>query len=368
MMNYIVNTTLSLIICSACISCTGERKSEGDLKKAAKIKLATTALYETDPMPRQKTDDAADDPAIWRNPKNQDEVYIIGTDKKGGLAIYNLKGETVNYYEDGKMNNVDVCYEFKLGADTIDIVASSNRTTKGISLYKITSGGILSKIGNDLISKMHGEVYGFCLYVSPKDQKYYAFVNSKNGEVEQWELTDDSGHIVGNIVRRFDLGTQTEGMIADNENQTIFIGEERKGIYKFNAEPDGSIQGEFVNMSSKSENKNIEFDIEGLSIYYLPEGDGYLLASSQGNYSYAVFNRKAPHKYIGNFRVTDGVVDGVEETDGIDIFSFPLNDDFKHGLFVAQDGFNYDGKEYKAQNFKLITWENIARLFNLKMN
>ncbi|MFV0554179.1 MAG: phytase [Mangrovibacterium sp.] len=345
-----------------------ERPSEGDLKKAAKITITTAANLETDAMPQANNVDAADDPAIWLNPADSTEAYIVGTDKKGGLAVYNLQGKTVNYYADGKMNNVDVRYGFVLAGDTIDVVSASNRTTKGISLYKITAGGVLTKIGEDLLTQMEGEVYGYCMYQSPVDGSLYAYVNSKEGEVEQWLLTDNNGSVAGEIVRSFALGTQTEGMVADDANGVIFIGEEAAGIFKFGAEPSDSTEGEMIAKSAHEANDNIEFDIEGLSIYYLPEGKGYLLASSQGNYSYAIFDRTAPHNYIGSFRITDGIVDGVEETDGIDIFSFPLNDTFKHGLFVAQDGFNYDGEEYKAQNFKLVAWENIAKLFDLEIN
>ena len=74
---------------------------------------------------------------------------------------------------------------------------------------------------------------------------------------------------------------------------------------------------------------------------------------------------------MGSFRIADGVVDGAEETDGLEIYSFQLNDDFRHGLLVVQDGFNTDeaGKD-EPQNFKLVAWENVAGLFQkaLRMN
>ncbi|MDX9883609.1 MAG: phytase [Prolixibacteraceae bacterium] len=363
---YISALFLSIVGYAACT-----RMSEGSKKESEKIKLVTMAKYETAPVPQQYKDDAADDPAIWFNVRNPEESRIIGTDKKGGLAVYNLGGEQLFYYPDGQMNNADLRYGFVLGNDTVDVLCASNRSNQGISIYRINSDGSLANITvRTIVSQMQGEVYGLCMYKSPVNNHFYAFVNSKKGEVEQWELFSADTLVDARIVRSFRLNTKVEGMVADDENQTLFIGKEVNGIWTFDAEPDGDENGSQIEKSSEADNENIGFDIEGLAIYYLPDGAGYLLASSQGNYSYAVYERKIPCRYIGSFRITDGVVDGVEETDGIDIFSFPLNGDFKHGLVVVQDGYNYDEKYAKAQNFKLADWENIARLFSpaLQMN
>ncbi len=40
---------------------------------------------------------AADDPAIWKNKAYPSRSTIIATDKKGGIAVYNLKGALVQY-------------------------------------------------------------------------------------------------------------------------------------------------------------------------------------------------------------------------------------------------------------------------------
>ncbi len=316
-------------------------------------------------MPQTNKEDAADDPAIWLNSSNPEQSRIIGTDKKGGLVVYNLQGEQLFYHEDGLMNNVDLRYGFVLGSDTIDLVCASNRSHQNISVYKINKDGSLNDLAaHELISEMEDEIYGFCLFKSPETGKFFAFINSKASEVEQWELMPTNGKIDARLVRQFELSTQVEGMFADDENQVVFIGEEVNGIWKFDAEPDGDIQGTQLPKSTEETNENIRYDIEGLAIYYLPDGNGYLLASSQGNYSYAVFDRKAPHNYLRSFRITDGEIDGAEETDGIEIYSHALNDQFKHGLLVVQDGYNDDGGKAMPQNFKLVDWKDVAKLFS----
>ena len=338
------------------------RPSEGSRKAGLHIENTVVAIVETEPVPQSKNEDSADDPAIWIHPENVEKSVIIGTDKKGGLATYNLEGKQLNYYPYGYMNNCDLRYGFPLGGDSIDILASSNRSSHSVSLFKIAENGVLDSIHTRTItSQMQDEVYGLCMYKSPETGKYFVFMNSKAGEVEQWELFEEDFKVDAKLVRSFNLQTQTEGMVADDEYATIYIGKEVAGIYKFDAEPEGSVQGKPLQLSSQ-ENPNIKYDIEGLAIYNTGYGNGYLIASSQGNYSFAVFERQGENKYLGSFRITDGEIDGVEETDGIEVTNVPLNASYPKGLFVVQDGYNYDDKKLTSQNFKYISWEQVEKL------
>ncbi len=340
-----------------------DRPSEGSKKAGLHIKNVVQAVVETKPVPQGRNDDAADDPAIWINKTNPGESVIVGTDKKGGIATYNLNGKELYYYPVGKINNCDLRYGFQLNDKTIDIVAGSNRTSHSISLFSIHNNGTMDTIHSRTIrSEMEEEVYGLCMYKSRKTGSFFVFVNSKDGDVEQWELLASGEKIDAKLVRTLSLGTKTEGMVADDETGILYIGEEWAGIYKFEAEPDSSSRGTLIAKSS-DENSNIKYDIEGLAIYDAGNGNGYLVASSQGNYSYAVFERQGDNKYLGSFRITDGEIDGVEETDGLEITSVPLPG-FSNGLLVVQDGFNYDGYWKKSQNFKLVSWDVIEHLFS----
>lgn len=343
-----------------------DRPSEGSKKAGEHIKSTVTATVETDPVPQKKNEDSADDPTIWINPKNPAESVIIGTDKKGGIITYNLSGKQLNYYSTGNMNNCDLRYGFPLNGDTIDVVAATNRSYHSISLYKIREGGRLDTIHSRIIhSEMTEEVYGMCMYKSRITSKFYVFINSKAGEVEQWELFGVGDKIDARLVRSFALGTQTEGMVADDETGMVYIGEEQAGIYKFEAEPDSSSEGTVLENSSE-QNPNIKYDIEGLTIYKTDSINGYLLASSQGNYSFVVFERKENNKYLGSFRITGTeMIDEVDETDGIDVTNVSLPG-FPKGFLVVQDGYNYDGKKKVSQNFKIIPWEQIELIFKDK--
>lgn len=349
-----------LILLLAFVSC--DRPSEGSRKAGAHIKNTVAANIETQPVNQKKNEDAADDPAIWIHPEDPEKSIIFGTDKKGGMASYNLDGEELHYFHTGNMNNCDLRYNIKLNGDSIDVLAASNRSSHSLSLYRIRENGMLDSIHSRIItSQMQDEVYGLCMYKSPESGKIYVFMNSKAGEVEQWELFDVQNRLDARLVRSFSVGTQTEGMVADDENRTLYLGHEVAGIWKFDAEPTGSTEGNFIENSSE-ENPNIKYDIEGLAIYNSENGEGFLVASSQGNYSFAVFERQGNNKYLGSFRIVDGEIDGAEETDGIEITSVPLPG-FPNGLLVVQDGYNYDGKKKKSQNFKLVSWEQVERFF-----
>ncbi|KAF0239551.1 MAG: hypothetical protein FD181_139 [Prolixibacteraceae bacterium] len=346
------------------LSYSCNRPGEGSAKAGKHISNTVIATVETQPTPQGKNTDSADDPAIWVHPESIIKSVIIGTDKKGGLATYDLTGKQLNYYATGDMNNCDLRYGFALNGGTIDILAASNRTMQSVSLFRIVENGGLDSVHNRIIqSEMSGEVYGLCMYQSKKTGLFYVFVNGKSGEVEQYELFADENKVGAKLVRSFKLGTQPEGMVADDETGNLYIGEEAAGIWKFDAEPNGSGKGVFIKNSSE-ENPNIKYDIEGLTIYPTDSVNGYLIASSQGNYSYVVFERQGENKYIGNFRILEGTIDGVEETDGLDISNVPLPG-FPKGILVVHDGFNYDGKKKKSQNFKYISWEEVVKVLNL---
>lgn len=105
--------------------------------------------------------------------------------------------------------------------------------------------------------------------------------------------------------------------------------------------------------------------MEGLTIYYAKDGHGYLLASSQGSNTYEVYERRPPHGHVFGFRIgpnSERGIDGVSETDGIDVTNRPLGAAFPDGVFVVHDGAN--AKPEANQNFKLVPWKSIASAAN----
>lgn len=332
-------------------------------ERESAVTAGITADRETDTV--ASWFDAADDPAIWVHPTDPDKSKIICTDKKWGLRIYNLTGKEIDSYKVGKMNNVDIRYNFPLGNKKIDIVGCTNRSNNTISLYSISESGQLTNVNGSSIKPNMAEVYGFSFYHSLRSGKYYALVLGKEGQFEQYELFGNGkGKVNGEMVRSFKLSSQAEGIVADDEYGSLYIAEEDVAIWKYSAEP---VNDTGTRVGYPGDGK-LRADLEGLTMYYASNGRGYLLASIQGDSTFAIYERQGQNRYIGSFEISEGKVDGVSDSDGIDVMSYGLGPKYPYGLFIAQDGLNTDGLLIRSQNFKLISWKKIADSFGLLMD
>lgn len=138
--------------------------------------------------------------------------------------------------------------------------------------------------------------YGTCMYHSPTSGKYYVFITSYGGRVEQWELFDNGGgQIEGTQVRSFSTGSVAEGCVADDVSARLYLSEESVGIWRYGAEP--SAGSSRIKVDAVSSKGWLRADVEGLTIYYTNNSNGYLIASSQGNSTFAVYERSGNNTY-----------------------------------------------------------------------
>lgn len=291
-----------------------------------------------------------DDAAIWIHPTNPALSTVIGTVKtsSNSLRVYNLQGQQIQSVAVSQVNNVDLRYNFSLGGQSVAIVTGSNRSNNSISIYKVDSQtGMLSNVAARTITTGMA-IYGCAMYVSPTTGKFYTFVSSESGQVQQWELFDNgAGKVDAVQVRSFNVGSQVEGLVADDVLGNLFVGEENVGIWKYSAEPTSGTSRSSVDTTSG----HLSADVEGLSIYYAANGGGYLIASSQGSNEFVIYNRSPGHAFIGSFKLVAGNgIDAVADTDGIDVTNFGLGSQFPQGVFIAQDS---------DDNFKLARWDAI---------
>jgi hypothetical protein len=101
-------------------------------------------------------------------------------------------------------------------------------------------------------------------------------------------------------------------------------------------------------------------DAEGVALAPSGTDGGYVIVSSQGDNAYAVY-RLPDVRYVGRVRITEGAIDGVQETDGIELMLGAFGPDFPGGLFVVQDGNNLP----QTQNFKLVNWADVVAALGL---
>jgi two-component system, OmpR family, sensor kinase len=307
-------------------------------------------VAETEPVPHRG--DAADDPAIWRNPHDPARSTIIGTDKDGGLAVYDLSGRKLQYLPDGRLNNVDLRSAFPLGRRRVALVAASNGSDNTVMLYRIDERTRrLAMVGSFPVGIA---IYGLCMYRSSRTGDFHVFVNSRDkGYVDQWRLEPRGNHVGARSLRRFEVGTQAEGCVADDALGHLYVGEEDRGVWKYGAEPDAGVGRVLVD--STEAGGHLTPDVEGLAIAEGPGRTGLLIASSQGDDTFAVYRREGDNDYVGSFRIRSAAsIGAVEQTDGIAVTTAALGDRFPNGVFVAHDGRNGE----RNQNFKLVRWRN----------
>ncbi|RYY44826.1 MAG: phytase [Sphingomonadales bacterium] len=333
---------------------------------AAPARIATVqATVETKPV--ETGGDAADDPAIWIHPTDPSQSVIIATQKQSGLYVYDMAGKPLQFLPDGRMNNVDLRNGFTLGGRQVTLVTASDRTHKSIAIYALDPGTRrLTNVADGVQPTGLDDPYGLCMYRSGKTRKTYVFINQTDGKMRQWELTaTPAGKVRAKLVRDLPFASQVEGCVADDDTGMLYVAEEDVGLWREGAEPTGGPSR--VSFAKVADNPALKDDMEGVGLVRLPRGRGYLVVSSQGNDSYAVFRRDGNNAYVGSFAIGANAalgIDGVSETDGLDVTSMSAGPGFEGGLMVAQDGRNVSPPE--NQNFKLIPWAAIAEALKLE--
>ncbi len=328
--------------------------------------------------------DVADDTALWLHPTDPTRSIILGSNKTGstygeiyGFALNGGRWDsagswgTTNWFDQGKkLNEVDLSYNFQAGGERWDIVAAANRTDDQIDFFRVTTDPAgdfsgLASIGNISTSVLGGDnPYGITLFHSSSLDKHYALASSKDGTVAQWELGYNAGVITGSKVWEAEVSTsEVEGMVADDVHEVIYISGENTSLYRYQTSGGVIQDAGRVTVDSVS-GPNLTADIEGLAIYYGSDGSGYLIASSQGSDQFAVYDRQyagsAANNHLFNFTIDENAgaeIDGVSDTDGIDVTNANLGGQFASGVFFAHDNSN---SGHSISNIKLVSWADVA--------
>jgi 3-phytase len=221
--------------------------------------------------------------------------------------------------------------------------------------------------------------YGLALWRDAGHDKLYSLVAQRHGTgIGQFEMVAQAdGTVTSQLVRSWSLPStykgqdlndeandwspQSEGMVVDQQTGMLYVGQEDVGIWGINLHTGALGAKPLVETKSFNPASPIAADVEGLTIRYGENGEGVILASSQGDNTFAAFDRK-DFRHLGSFAIGAGNgIDAVQESDGADVTSFGLPG-FESGLFVTQDG--YDGDDFdgnSATNFKYLSWADIVR-------
>ena len=150
---------------------------------------AVPAAVETVPVPHET--DAADDAAIWVHPSDPVSSTVIGTDKDGGIGVYDLAGRELQYVEQTSPNGVDIRQAVTLGDRVVDLVAVSDRSSELLVFYVVDAP---TRTLRRLAAVDSGiDLYGVCLYRSARTGELSVFGTAYDGEVAQYVLTARPG-------------------------------------------------------------------------------------------------------------------------------------------------------------------------------
>lgn len=332
--------------------------------KTPRVLPVVPAQVSTDLVP--SLGDAADDPAIWVNPKQPAQSRVLGTDKQGGLQVFDLNGKSLQYLPVGRLNNVDLRQDVLLGKQRMDIAVATNRDHNSLHVFSINPKNGQVSVLAELPTTLQ-DIYGICLFKNQQGE-LYAFPNSKDGTFIQYHLRMSGQQLQASEVRRFSVKTQPEACVADDASQRLFVGEEDHAVWALDARADAKPVLEKV-IAVGDAGDWVHDDIEGVGFY---RGDiynikhNYLVISSQGNNSFVVVDAEAPYQVRGAFRIGLNIekgFDAVSETDGLAVSSASLGGMWQQGLLVVQDG--RKRMPEGNQNYKYVSWAAIAKALNL---
>ncbi|MFB7512782.1 phytase [Streptomyces sp. NPDC056144] len=369
----------------------------------------------------------ADDPAIWRNPADPGRSLVIATAKQGGLRAYDLDARQVQSIpapagpsaddKPGRFNNVDLVQGLRLGGVRTDVAVVSDRGNDRLRIYRIDRdkpGGPLTDVtdpaARPVFSADQAEIneqrtaYGLATWTDRATGRSYALVSQRNRtRIALLELLPTAARTVGyRLVRTLDLPSsfrlpngatwtpcaepdelpQVEGMVVDPADGTLYAGQEDVGIWRIDAGLSGTptlidkvreygVPGTYDEQTEECTpgvdpgfgGTHLTADVEGLTLVNEPDGDGYLLASSQGDNTFAAYDRERDedNEYENTFRIAaaSATLDGSEVCDGAAALNAPLGTRYPNGLLVVQDGEETPGDgdgdgDREATGFKFV--------------
>ncbi|MFH8621817.1 phytase [Streptomyces vietnamensis] len=365
----------------------------------------------------------ADDPAIWRNPADPGRSLVIATAKQGGLRAYDLDARQVQSIpapagpsaddKPGRFNNVDLVQGLRLGGVRADVAVVSDRGNDRLRIYRIDRdkpGGPLTDVTDPgvrpVFSADQAEInkqktaYGLATWTDRTTGRSYALVSRRNRtRIALLELVATAaGTVDYRQVRTLDLPSsfrlpngaswapcaepgelpQVEGMVVDPADGTLYAGQEDVGIWRIDAGLTGTpvlidkvreygVPGTYDEQTEECTpgvdpgfgGTRLTADVEGLTLVDEPDGDGYLLASSQGDDTFVAYDRERDedNEYENAFRVAAAspTLDGSEVCDGAAALNAPLGTRYPDGLLVVQDGEETPGDgDREATGFKFV--------------
>lgn len=345
-----------LFIAAVAASC--QNKQDADLTEKP---VDSTGVVVKPAIVTQPSRNDTDDPAIWINKANPAESLILGTDKgdiTGGIYVYNLDGKidsSRSVFNMKRPNNIDVEYGLNINGVLTDIAVCTERGRNMIRVFSLPDMKAIDNGGIEVfIGEKDRDPMGIGLYKDPQNGNIFAIVGRKTGPdssyLWQYKLAADAkGTVSGTKVRafgRFEGTAEIEAIVVDDALGHVYYSNETVGVRQYFASPDKG--NEELALFATS---GVREDHEGLSIYPTSSTTGYILLSDQQANRFRVYSREGTKENPYEHKLLKIVNVSAEESDGSEVTEVPLNETFKHGLFVVMS---------TDKTFHFYRWEDIA--------
>lgn len=329
----------------------------------------------------------------------------------------------------GRYNNVDIAYGVRLAGRPVDVAVVSDRYNDQIRFFAIDPAGATahtpltevtaadqSFLFNPDRQAVNEErtAYGLAVW-QPRRGETYAVVTQEGATtIATARIVEIGGKLGYTDVRQLSMpssfrlpdGTtwvpceepgvlpQLEGVAVDQSSGVLYAAQEDVGLWRLQLPLGSGSQPQLIDRVRDfgihdvydSETEECEpvdpnprgyggnlltADAEGVDIYYGPGATGYVLVSSQGDDTFAIYRRQGTNKAVGSFRVTgvDGA-DDINGSDGLAVTNRPVGG-YRQGLLVTHDepetGADVDD-ERDATNFSYVSWDDIARAMSLAVD
>ncbi|MFD0743258.1 phytase [Phytohabitans flavus] len=328
----------------------------------------------------------------------------------------------------GRYNNVDIAYDVRLAGRTVDVAVVSDRYNDQLRFFVIDPAG--SAAGQPLTEVTAPEqtflfnpdreavdeeqsAYGLAVWQPRRGETYAVVTQEGTTAIATARIVEIQGKLGYTNIRKTTMPShfplpdgstwfpceepgvlpQFEGVTVDQRSGVLYAAQEDVGLWRIPL-PLGSGTPKLVDKVTdfgihdvydpESEEclpidpaakgfggTRLTADAEGVDIYYGPDATGYVIVSSQGDDTFAVYDRQGHNRPLGSFRVA-GVrgADDINGSDGLAVTNRPVGD-YRRGLLVTHDEPETGpdvGDDRDATNFSYVSWGAIADAMRLRVD
>ena len=293
---------------------------------------------------------AMDSVALWVAPDPNQSILFI-TDKSRDVVemhdpvtntfIARLGSSGNGPGQFSRPNGIAVEYNIQTGSGISDVVFVVERDNRRVSMFSLPAQNFLGHFGPNEM----GEPYGIALHWN--GSQLQAWITDNDGSTDNvyvYDIVASGAGLGGNFNFLFPTAGTLESAVVDPISQRILLCDEGAGnvmVY--------DLSGNFIQRFGQG---HFSSDAEGIAIYDLGSGVGYIIVSDQfaSPTEYEIFDRQN-YQWLGHFNGP------TTKTDGITLTQAPLPN-LPNGSFYAVNS---------DENVHVYDWADIASALGLEI-